>query len=137
MKVTDSAESMIGTTAELKSKTWVKLSDVLYGAMLPSGNDAALLLSEYIGYFNLIEKKRRSFLQRAKFIDISNESATLCTVEFVKMMNRKAENIGLKFTKFSNPHGLQNAMNISCAKDLILLSRFCSKNDTFREIMNT
>jgi D-alanyl-D-alanine carboxypeptidase len=36
---------MIGTSAQLKSKTWIKLIDLLYGAMLPSGNDAAFLLS--------------------------------------------------------------------------------------------
>jgi D-alanyl-D-alanine carboxypeptidase len=36
---------MIGTTAGLRSKTWVKFPDLFYGAMLPSGNDAAFLLS--------------------------------------------------------------------------------------------
>lgn len=45
MKVTENAVKMIGTSAELKQGTWVKLWDLLYGAMLPSGNDAAFLLS--------------------------------------------------------------------------------------------
>lgn len=36
---------MIGTTADLKPKTWVRFRDLIYGAMLPSGNDAAFLLS--------------------------------------------------------------------------------------------
>lgn len=43
---------MIGTTAELKPFTWVKLWDLLYGTMLPSGNDAAFLLSEVVGYLS-------------------------------------------------------------------------------------
>ena len=34
----------------------------------------------------------------------------------------------LKDTTFSNPHGLQNAMNLSTPKDLILLSFYATKN---------
>jgi D-alanyl-D-alanine carboxypeptidase len=45
VKVTESASRMIGTTAELKVNTWIKIWDLLYGTMLPSGNDAAYLLS--------------------------------------------------------------------------------------------
>ncbi len=41
---------MIGTTACLQPKTWIRFRDLLYGAMLPSGNDAAYLLSEIVGY---------------------------------------------------------------------------------------
>ncbi len=40
-------------------------------------------------------------------------------------------------SRFSNPHGLQNAMNISTAKDILYLSIYASKNHKFREIMNS
>jgi D-alanyl-D-alanine carboxypeptidase len=43
----------------------------------------------------------------------------------------------MTFTRFSNPHGLQNAMNISTAKDVLTLSIHASKNTKFRKIMNT
>lgn len=59
------------------------------------------------------------------------------TVEFIKMMNRKAEELELTFTKFSNPHGLQNAMNISTPRDIISLSMHVAANPQFRKIMNT
>lgn len=72
-----------------------------------------------------------------KFLDICNENTTLYTVEFVKLMNKKAEEIGMEFTQFSNPHGLQNAMNVSCPKDLIMLSCYASRNAFFRRIMNS
>jgi D-alanyl-D-alanine carboxypeptidase len=36
---------MNGTTANLKSGSWMMLQDLLYGAMLPSGNDAAYTLA--------------------------------------------------------------------------------------------
>jgi D-alanyl-D-alanine carboxypeptidase len=52
------------------------------------------------------------------------------------MMNLKAEQLGLTATIFSNPHGLQNAMNVSSSKDLIILSHRASLNETFRKIMN-
>lgn len=45
VKVTETAARMIGTTADLKANTWIKIWDLLYGTMLPSGNDAAFLLS--------------------------------------------------------------------------------------------
>jgi len=43
----------------------------------------------------------------------------------------------LALTRFSNPHGLQNAMNTSTARDILVLSRYASKNQKFRDIMNT
>lgn len=52
-------------------------------------------------------------------------------------MNKKAEDLNLKDTTFSNPHGLQNAMNTSSPKDILTLSMHASKNMCFRKIMNT
>lgn len=44
---------MVGTSAFLKVGVWVSLKDLIYGAMLPSGNDAAYSLAEYVGYILL------------------------------------------------------------------------------------
>lgn len=74
------ASKMIGTTAGLKYKTWVKFKDLFYGAMLPSGNDAAYLLSEMVGYFIKLDKKNTSYLRNLKFLDLSNENTALYTV---------------------------------------------------------
>ena len=52
-------------------------------------------------------------------------------------MNKKAEDLEMSLTQFSNPHGLQNAMNISCPKDMAILSNYASQNNLFRRIMNT
>lgn len=51
-------------------------------------------------------------------------------------MNKKAKKIGLLSTRFSNPHGLQNAMNVSNAKDIVLLSFAATQNCQFKAIMN-
>ena len=47
--VSPNAALLNGTTAQLKHGKWVRLEDLLYGTMLPSGNDAAYLLSEVMG----------------------------------------------------------------------------------------
>ncbi len=51
-------------------------------------------------------------------------------------MNTKADELGMDLSRFSNPHGLQNAMNISTARDILILSRYATQNTKFREIMN-
>jgi len=51
------ASETIGTTANLKENEWISIEDLLYGLMLPSGNDAAMVLAENFGcllYFNSI-----------------------------------------------------------------------------------
>lgn len=51
------AAETIGTTANLSENEWISIEDLLYGLMLPSGNDAAMVLAENFGcllYFNSI-----------------------------------------------------------------------------------
>jgi D-alanyl-D-alanine carboxypeptidase len=52
-------------------------------------------------------------------------------------MNSKAKKIGLAKTRFSNPHGLQNAFNVSTAKDILVLSKIASGNKKFKSVMNS
>ena len=129
---------MIGTTANLKAHSWLTLKDLLYGAMLPSGNDAAYTLAEVIGYLFLAEQKTASsdLFSSISFIDLTGESTASYVFEFIRMMNVKADELELIHTRFSNPHGLQNAMNVSSAKDMLTLSVYASRNLLFRQIMN-
>jgi D-alanyl-D-alanine carboxypeptidase len=60
VRVSDFASKMIGTTANLKSGTWIILKDLLFGTMLPSGNDAAYVLAETIGFILLAAQKCES-----------------------------------------------------------------------------
>ena len=88
------------------------LKDLLYGLMLRSGNDAALMVAKYVG----------------------------TTVEdFVKMMNEKAKSIGMKNTTFVNPSGLDNddGGNYSTAYDMALLTRYAMQYDEYKEIVST
>lgn len=49
IRVSSSAAEQSGTTADLKTGKYIHLYDLFYGAMLPSGNDAAFLLAEVFG----------------------------------------------------------------------------------------
>ena len=48
-KITEWAAKTIGTTANLSGNAWMSIEDLLYGLMLPSGNDAAMVLAENLG----------------------------------------------------------------------------------------
>lgn len=135
--MTENATKNIGTTAGLKFKNWVYLKDLFYGILLPSGNDAAHLLAEFMGYV-LGRAKREEFSgEELQLVDLTQESTSAYVIEFVRQMNCKADELGLSLTRFSNPHGLQNAMNISTARDILTLSRHAARMHLFREVMNT
>ena len=86
------------------------IRDLLYGMMLPSGNDAALVLADYIGN------------------GISG---------FVDMMNEKAKELGCDQTHFANPHGLHDADHYTTATDLAKIAKYAIQTDSFMEITNT
>jgi D-alanyl-D-alanine carboxypeptidase (penicillin-binding protein 5/6) len=75
--------------------TPVKVVDLLHGLMVQSGNDAAVALAEAV----------------------AGDEGT-----FVTLMNREAQRMGMKNTRFANPHGLPSPDNFSTAQDLSILA---------------
>jgi len=103
--------SMYGTSIYLNYKEEMSLRDLLYGLMMRSGNDAAVVIANYIGG---TEEK------------------------FVKLMNDKAKEIGMHNTTFKNSHGLdEKTQNYSTAYDMALLSQYASKIPFYREVSGT
>ncbi len=91
----------------------LKIKDLLYGLMMRSGNDAALVLAK-------------------------NTSGSV--LKFVDMMNEKAKKLGMKNTIFNNPSGLDEKEfkgNFSSAYDMALLMSYAMKNKHFRKIVST
>ncbi len=102
---------MYGTSIYLSLHEKMKLRDLLYGLMLRSGNDAAIVIANFVG---------------------GSEEG------FVKLMNKKASFLGMNNTIFANPHGLdENTKNYSTAYDMALLSSYASKIPLYREITST
>ncbi|MBR0467033.1 MAG: D-alanyl-D-alanine carboxypeptidase [Clostridia bacterium] len=57
------------------------------------------------------------------------------TVEnFVKMMNDKAQKLGLKGTHYGNPVGLHDEQTYTTARDTAELTKYALKNETFKKI---
>ena len=96
-----------GSSMGLQEGDQVTLRTLLYGMMLPSGNDAA----------------------NAAAVHISGD-----TDSFVQKMNQKATELGLVNTQFRNPSGLDARGHFSTAYDMAQLCREAMKYDIFREI---
>ena len=57
-KISNSATEISGTKAYLLSQSWINLNDLFYALMLPSGNDAAIVIAEYLGAFLYLDHTR-------------------------------------------------------------------------------
>ena len=109
VEASDEILKMYGTSIYLEVGEKMKLIDLLYGLMLRSGNDASVVIAKEIAG---TEEK------------------------FVALMNKKAKEIGMTNTTFSNPHGLdEETKNYSTARDMAKLSRYAYKNKTYRKII--
>ncbi|MBO4468315.1 MAG: D-alanyl-D-alanine carboxypeptidase, partial [Clostridia bacterium] len=53
---------------------------------------------------------------------------------FVKMMNDKAKELGMKNTHYQNPVGLHDEQNYTTAADTLILTKYAIKNETFKTI---
>lgn len=111
IKITKKIASVKGSSYHLKENEEVELIELMKGLMIVSGNDAAIAIATHIGK--------------------SPEA-------FVKIMNKKAKDIGMSNTHFVNPHGLpiydlqnpkaQPKQNISTARDIATLGKYMFDN---------
>jgi D-alanyl-D-alanine carboxypeptidase len=88
----------------------LSLLDLLYGLLLPSGNDAAIAIAEGI-------------------------SGT--QEDFVELMNAKAQSLALDETHFTNAHGLYEDGLTSSAHDMAMLARYVMQNADLRAIVSS
>ncbi|CAN5695028.1 hypothetical protein BH23CHL4_BH23CHL4_09490 [soil metagenome] len=93
------------------------LEDLLYGMMLPSGNDAAHAIARALG----------------ETPGATDEEAY---ANFIRMMNERAANMGLANTQFKNPHGWGVEGHYSTARDIATFVMYALKYPTFREIIS-
>lgn len=96
--------------AGFKPGEQVPVIDLLYGLMLPSGNEAANTLARYVGG---------------------------SVKDFVKMMNDRAKKLGCKNTHFVNPNGLHDDDHYTTARDLYKITQRAMQDETFQLIVNT
>lgn len=98
------------STAFLHPGETLTIEQLLYGMLIPSGNDAAVAVAE----------------------------ATAGSVDaFVQMMNKKALELGATGTHFMNPHGLHNDDHYSTPYDIYLILNAALQYDEFRKIVGS
>jgi serine-type D-Ala-D-Ala carboxypeptidase (penicillin-binding protein 5/6) len=88
----------------------VPLRMLLYGLLLPSGNDAAVALAEHVAG---------------------------SVPHFVRLMNAKARRLGLRCSHFSSPDGYEDRGNHSCARDLTVLAREVLRRPRLARVVRT
>lgn len=88
----------------------ITLGELLYGLLLPSGNDAAVAIAEHISG---------------------------SVQEFARLMNSEAQRIGATNTHFVNPHGLHDDNHYTTAYDLYLIFNECLKYEQFLKIIQS
>lgn len=95
---------------DLKYRETMTVEHALYGLLLESGADSAIVLALAVGgtYEN-----------------------------FVNMMNQKAQELNMTNTHFMNPHGLDDEKHYSTAYDMALLAIEAMKNQRFAQIVTT
>ena len=108
--VSENAAGTEGTSLYLKAGDTASLSDLLYGLMLQSGNDSAIVIAEHVGG---------------------------SVAAFAEKMTEKAKAIGAKNTAFQNPNGLESEGHYTTATDLARITRAALQNETFAQICAT
>ncbi|MBI2856955.1 MAG: hypothetical protein HYX95_01425 [Chloroflexi bacterium] len=101
------------------------LRSLLYGLMLPSGNDAAQVIAEY-----LADCEGRGYSR-------TSAEGRECEEEFAELMNERAQQLGLDNTSFRNPHGWVVDGHYSTAYDLAKLADYALRNPLFASIVQT
>ena len=91
----------------IKAGEKIPMLDVLYGIMLESANEACNGAAEHIAG--------------------SNE-------EFVKLMNKKAEELGCDNSHFVTTNGLHDKNHYDTARDMATITKAALENDTFRQV---
>ena len=103
-------QSTNASTADIRRGETHSLRNLLYAMLLPSGNEAAYIVADYMG---------------GGSID-----------SFVAMMNDEAKAVGCTGTTFVDPCGL-NPNNITTARDAYLILRALTAYDIFATVAGT
>lgn len=113
-----------GSTASIQTGESLRLSDCLYGLLLPSGNDVALAIAQWYG--RRLNPKLADVDPTAPQPDTHQWLAA--RQQFVSLMNQRAQTVGLHQTRFASP--FTDAPDLrqptSSAEDIAQLARWAA-----------
>ena len=110
IKIPKAAVGIEGSSVYLKEGESIALEDLLYSLLLASANDASVAIAIAVA---------------------GSEDA------FVELMNKKARELGLSNTHFSNPHGLDDKEHYTTARELAQIMAYALQNESFMTICGT
>lgn len=131
------ADRTIGSTSGLKAGEQTTVAELLYGLMLPSGNDASVALAEHFG-----PRAAELLTDHSSGVAVDQDDSEATADEdpldqFILAMNAMADRLELKETRFANPHGLTASNHKASARDLAKLAAYALDNPRFRQIVST
>lgn len=110
VQVAEEATGIEGSSVYLYPNEKLTMEELLYAMLLESANDAAAAIA----------------------IEIGGDIDT-----FSEMMNKKARQLGLENTNFTNPHGLDDTEHYTTAHELAIIAAEAMKNPAFKTIVST
>jgi beta-lactamase class A len=111
-----------GSSCKLRAGEKLPVRELLYGLLVPSGNDAAIALAEHFG--SQFEPPPRK------------KGETDPVARFVAEMNRAAAALKLAESRYLNPNGLPEKGHASSARDLARLTWAAGQLPHFREYVS-
>jgi D-alanyl-D-alanine carboxypeptidase (penicillin-binding protein 5/6) len=116
------ADDTPGSTSGVRAGERVPVGELMYGLLLPSGNDASVAFGEHFG---------------GRLPKVEGSTGDDPLPRFIAEMNRVAAAEGLKETHFANPNGLPAPGHHSSARDLARLAKLALANPTFADCVST
>lgn len=108
--ITAHAAGTSGSTMNLSAGERLSVEELLYGLLIPSGNDAAVALAEHVA---------------------GSED------DFVAMMNARVRSMGLTATRFVNVHGLDAPGQMTSAADMAVIAKAALQHPLIDKIVST
>ena len=102
------ADDTVGSTAGVRAGESLPVAELLYGLLLPSGNDASVALAEHFG---------RKFAKTDIKLDDSQSFD-----RFIEEMNATARELKMQQSNFVNPHGLTDKAHLATVSDMARLA---------------
>ena len=122
IEFSERADKTVGSTAGVRTGEIISVRELLYGLVLPSGNDASVALAEHFGS-RLVEESEQ---QESDSFDC-----------FIQAMNNMAAELEMTNTTFKNPNGLPEEGHQSTANDLLKLGYHAMQIPLFRDYVAT
>lgn len=109
--VSERAARTSGSTANVKTGEKLTVRDLLYGLLLPSGNDASVVIAEHFGSRFAPATTDGDAAENLSAYDL-----------FIAEMNRTARELGMKNTQYRNSHGLSHKEHVTTVEDMFRLA---------------